>query len=264
MEAEAEAEAGAEAGQVEPKRRQTIQSVARASRILLAIARSPQGLTATEVAALVDLTMPTTYHLLATLEDEGLLGKGAGKRYQLGSGAVDIANAPGLRPRVNPRHREALTQLADATQETAYLTGWFRGEIRILARVEGSLAVRVAGLEVGLTTDVHARASAKVLLAYADDDQRSSILDGYHYTRFTDVTVSDRQSFETQLAEIRRTGILYDRGEYRDDVRSLSAPIRHEGRVIAALAVTVPSVRYERTEPDVVAALLAAVAFAEH
>jgi IclR family transcriptional regulator, acetate operon repressor len=61
-------------GEVEPaKQRQVIQSVARASRILLAVARSPHGLTATEVASIVGLSMPTAYHLLATLEEEKLL-----------------------------------------------------------------------------------------------------------------------------------------------------------------------------------------------
>lgn len=246
-----------------PKQRQVIQSVARASRILLAVARSPHGLTATEVAAVAGLAMPTAYHLLATLEDEGLLCKEVGKRYTLGLSAIDIANSPALRVRVEAKHREALKRLAETTRETAYLTGWFRGEIRILAMVEGSQAVRVAGLEVGFTGDVHARASAKVLLAFADEEQRSSILENLDYRRFTPMTVSDRAGLEGQLAEIRRAGILYDRGEYREDVRSLSAPIRSDGRVVAALAVTVPSSRYERTESALIEAVLSAVTLAE-
>jgi IclR family acetate operon transcriptional repressor len=253
--------AGASTGS--PSQRQTIQSVARASRILLDIARSPAGLTATEVAASAGLTISTSYHLLATLEDEHLLAKESGKRYTLGPAAIDIANAPGLRPRPTPRHRRALAQLAEATRETAYLTGWFRGEIRILATVEGSQAVRVAGLEVGLTDDVHARASGKVLLAFADEARRSRLLEDYEYTRFTPITVSSREAFEVQMAEIRRAGIVFDRGEYREDVRSVSAPIRSGDRVVAALALTAPADRYERTEPELVAALLEATALAD-
>ncbi|MGO4689515.1 IclR family transcriptional regulator [Glaciibacter sp. 2TAF33] len=241
-----------------------IQSVARASRILLSVARSTNGLTASEVATSFGLPLPTAYHLLTTLEHEQLLSKEPGKRYVLGAGAADIANAPGLRARVERRHRQALAQLADTTQETAYLTGWFRGEIRILATVEGSQAVRVVGLEVGQTGDVHARANAKVLLAFADHEQRSRILDSYEFTRFTPVTVRDRAALEAQMAEIRRTGIFYDRGEFQEDVRSVSAPIRRNGHVAAALAVTSPAGRYERTEPALVSALLSAVAFAEH
>ncbi|WP_325484448.1 IclR family transcriptional regulator [Microbacterium sp.] len=240
-----------------------IQSVQRASRILLAVAQADQGLTASEVAASMGLPVPTAYHLLATLEHERLLFKDAGKRYVLGAAVADIANAPGLRARIEPRHRQALAQLAHTTQETAYLTGWFRGEIRILATIEGSQAVRVAGLEVGRTGDVHARASAKVLLAFAEEEVRTSILDGLDFTRLTPVTVPDRAAFELQMAGIRQAGIVYDRGEFREDVRSVSAPIRSEGRVVAALAVLAPAGRYERTEPALVAALLSAVALAE-
>lgn len=247
----------------QPRQRQMIQSVARASRILLAVARSTNGMTASEIASSFGLPLPTAYHLLATLEYEQLLSKEPGKRYVLGAGAADIANAPGLRARVERRHRLALAQLAEITQETAYLTGWFRGEIRILATVEGSQAVRVVGLEVGQTGDVHARASAKVLLAFAEQLQRSAVLDGHEFTRFTPVTVRDRDALEAQMSQIRREGIFYDRGEFQEDVRSLSAPIRRDGRVVAALAVTSPAGRYERTESALVSALLSAVAFTE-
>lgn len=243
--------------------RQTIQSVARASRILIDIARSPRGLTASDVAARQELSLPTAYHLLATLEDERLLAKETDKRYVLGAAAVDIANARGLRPRVDPQHRRALAQLAATTRETAYLTGWFREEIRIFATIEGSHAVRVAGLEVGTTSDVHARASAKVLLAFADAERRDHMLEGYEYVQFSEVTVRDRESFEHQMAQIRRDGIVFDCGEYREDVRSISAPVRRDGEVVAALAVTVPEGRYERIEADLVAALKDAVTVAE-
>lgn len=245
------------------KKRQTIQSVSRAARILLTIARSRSGMNATEVAEAVGLTISTTYHLLATLEDETLLRKTPGKRYTLGTGAAEITNSPSLQARVDPRHRQALSQLAAVTRETAYLTGWFRGEIRILATVEGSQAVRVAGLEVGHTGDVHARASAKVLLAFADAEVRSQVLDGQEFTRFTTMTVTDRNTLESQFDEIRRLGLHYDRGEYREDVRSLSVPIRQDGRVVAALAITAPAERYQRTEKELVEAILAAAAFAD-
>lgn len=246
-----------------PKRRQVIQSVVRASRILLAVAETPDGLTASEIASQQDLAMPTAYHLLATLEEEELLYKEPGKRYTLGHRAVDLANSPNLRVRIDPQHRYALQELAESTHETAYLTAWFRGEIRILDMVEGSQAVRVAGLEVGLVDAVHARASAKVLLAYTDEDHRSQILEHHDFTRFTSLTVPDRASLATQLREIRRTGFFYDEGEYQEGVRVLSAPIQKDGKVVAAFAITVPASRYEETQSFLMSELWNAVNLAE-
>lgn len=245
------------------KKRQVIQSVVRASRILLTVAESQNGLTASELSSKLDLALPTAYHLLATLEEEKLLHKEPGKRYMLGQSAVDLANSPNLRVRVDARHRHALRKLAETTQETAYLTGWFRGEIRILDMLEGSQAVRVAGLEVGLVDGIHARASAKVLLAYIDEEHRSQILDSHNYIQFTSLTVPDGVSLEAQLNEIRRDGIFYDPGEFQEGVRVLSAPIRKDGKVVAALAISAPASRYEETESFLVSTLLDVAEFAE-
>lgn len=237
--------------------RQRIRSVMRASRMLLAVAGAGDGLTATEVASKLGLTLSTAYHLLASLEDAGLLAKAAGKHYVLGRGAVEIANSPNLRPRIEPAHRLALGRLAELTRETAYLTAWFRGDPRILATVEGPQAVRVAGLQVGYSGAVHARASSKLLLAFADDELRAAVLGACDFAAYTPETIPDRSGLDEELERIRRADIAYDRGEYREGVRSLSAPIRRDGAVVAALAVSAPADRFERTEAELVSTLRA-------
>ncbi|WP_455834174.1 IclR family transcriptional regulator domain-containing protein [Pseudarthrobacter siccitolerans] len=71
---------------------------------------------------------------------------------------------------------------------------------------------------------------------FADSERHAQILDNLDFTRFTPVPV-DHAGLEAQVAEIQRTGIVYDRGEHRKDVRCVSAPIRSEGRIVVALAV---------------------------
>jgi len=243
--------------------RQSIQSVARASRMLLAIANSREGLTATQLATDFGLTLSTAYHLLSTLEDEGLLAKSSDKRYLLGRAAVDIANSPGLRAGIDPQHRVGLRHLAEATSETAYLTGWFRGEIQILATVEGSQAVRVAGLQVGYSGSVHARASSKLLLAYAEDELRAAAIDECDFAPYTTRTLTDRGRLEEELQTIRQAGLAFDRGEYREGVRSASIPLHRDGTVVAALAVSAPAERFERAEPALIDALRSSAAIAQ-
>jgi IclR family transcriptional regulator, acetate operon repressor len=235
--------------------RMSIQSVARAARILVAIAHEGDGLTASDVAARFDLALPTAYHLLTTLAEEGIVTKAEGKRYVLGPAADDIANSPALRPRIAPAARAALRRLADETRETAFLSGWHRGRIRILATVEGAQAVRVAGLQVGLTGSVHARASAKVLLAGAEPALRAEVLDGHDFVAYTPRTIVDRAAFDAELERVRTDGLGHDREEYREGVHAVSAPIRQDGQVVAALTVSAPAERYARTETEIVRAL---------
>ena len=62
-----------------------IQSVARACQLLLWLADRRHGAAAKEIAFAHRLTLPTTYHLLNTLVDQGLLAKDEERRFVLGS-----------------------------------------------------------------------------------------------------------------------------------------------------------------------------------
>ena len=240
-----------------------IQSVARASQILLAVARSDRGLTATEVAERFSLTLSTAHHLLSTLTHEELLAKTEGRRYEIGAAGAEIAGAATLRPRSSRAHRDALRRLAALTEETAFLTGWHRGAIRILATVEGAQAVRVAGLDVGFTGSAHARAGGKLLLAFADEELRESVLGHSELERHTANTLTDRGLLAQELEHIRAEGLALDREEFREGVVSISAPVRQAGRVVAALTVSLPDLRFAETEGAVRDALRVAVAEAE-
>jgi IclR family transcriptional regulator, acetate operon repressor len=238
----------------------SIQSVERASRILLAVAAEPSGLAAQDVSTRFGLTLSTAYHLLSTLADEGWLVKVEGRRYVLGPSAGELANsvARGLRPPA--AYLAALQRLAEATAETTFLTGWQLGQIRIMATVEGAQAVRVAGLEVGLTGNIHARASGKLLLAFADDGTREHLLADYEFTRYTPNSIGSRAEFDTELEHIRAEGIGRDRQEFREGVYSVSAPIWRDAVVVAALAVSTPVQRFLDHEEAIISALRAEVA----
>jgi IclR family acetate operon transcriptional repressor len=240
------------------RRSTTIQSVQRASRIIRAVAAAPNGLAAQEVAVQFGLTLSTAYHLLSTLAEEGMLAKVAGRRYVLGWAAGEVANSVdrGLRPPAS--HLAALNHVAEETGETAYLTAWRLGSIRILATVEGAHAVRVAGLDVGFVGSIHARASGKLLLAYADPPDRESALSRCAFERHTPHTIVNRQALDEDLARIRVEGLGRDRQEFREGVYSVSAPIRHDGAVVAALALSAPVQRFLERESEIVAALRSA------
>jgi DNA-binding IclR family transcriptional regulator len=70
-----------------------IQSVARACRLVLWLAEKPSGATAKEVAFANRLTLSTTYHLLNTLVDQGMLAKVANRRYVLGQSSALLGQA---------------------------------------------------------------------------------------------------------------------------------------------------------------------------
>src|SRR4051812_17118179 len=114
-----------------------IQSVARASQLLLWVAQQPSGATAKEIAMAQGLQLPTTYHLMNTLVDAGLLTKDNHRRYVLGGSTAILAQAY-LRGRsVSESLLAAVRELSQKTGDTAYLADWGEHEIRVLASAEG-------------------------------------------------------------------------------------------------------------------------------
>src|SRR5690606_8701223 len=108
----------------EESRRTRVRSVARGSRLLLLIARRAGGITASEAAKTLGVALPTAYHLLMTLVDEGLVARTAERRYVLGPRVAVLADGF-LRDGDTPAYLTGpLRALAAETGETAYLTAW--------------------------------------------------------------------------------------------------------------------------------------------
>lgn len=235
----------------------TIQSVERAARLLLLVATSEDRITAKHAADHFDLSLPTTYHLLATLVSEGLLSKEAGRRYRLGPKAAVIADAVARDQTAPEYYLHYLRELADATGEKVYLSAWRGGEITVLATIEGDHAVRVAGIETGVSGFEHARASGKLLMAFARTELRDPLLAG-RLPKRTPHTITSRKALERELETIREEGISVDREEFSSGVTCISAPITEDGVAVAACTISVPTQRFHEREEELRRALLSA------
>lgn len=221
-----------------------IQSASRAVRILLAVAESDDGLHAKDLSVRFGLSLSTAYHLLSTLVSEGVLVKDERRRYLIGPKASVIAESYNKSNVVPERHMKALNLLAESTGETAYLSAWRRGEIVVLATVEGSQAVRVTGLTAGYSSNLHARASGKLLLAFLPEEEREAKMKRLVMKRLTEATITSRSEFRRELERIRREEFSFDRQEFLQGVECMSAPIWENGAVVSCLTVSTPADRF--------------------
>jgi IclR family transcriptional regulator, acetate operon repressor len=235
-----------------------IQSVSRASALLMLASQHESGITATEAARLQNLALPTTYHLLNTLVDEGLLARDARRRYVLGPRVALLAGAYARTDNVPDYLTDPLRALATTTGETAYIAAWRRDEIHVLACFEGDCTVRVGEVERGIYDHPHARATGKLLLAFAPEDRRAATLVRQPLEPVTKHTIVDPRAFEAALATIREEGYAEDREEFLEGVSCVAAPATIDGVVIAALTVSAPSERFAHRRAELRHAVLAA------
>lgn len=225
-----------------------IQSVARASQLLMSVARKVEGASVKELATDLGLALPTTYHLINTLLDQGLLSRNGQRRYVLGDATAVLAQAYLRTGGASERLLNALKRLADETHETVYLADWADTEIRVRASVESSRVVRVGNVASGSYEHAHARANGKVLLAWAPPAVRDDYLERHPLTKLTSHTITTRRRLNQELDQVRATGIATDDEEYAEGVSCLAAPFLLHGEIVAAFGVLVPTDRFQSNE----------------
>jgi IclR family transcriptional regulator, acetate operon repressor len=223
--------------------RPRIQSAARTVAILLAIARSANGLDVKAISAAAGVPRQTAYHLLHTLAASRIVRRNAQNRYVLGLAAALIAE--GFRRQLAPPEHLApqVRAIAAAIGETAYASGWMDDEIVVLATARGHSPIQAAEVPHGYAEDAHARASGKLLLALADPAVAAAYLERRPMTPRTPQTITSPDRLMAEFEQIRRQGYAVEEEEFSAGLCCLAVPLQGlNGGVV--FGISVPSVRF--------------------
>ena len=184
--------------------------------------------------------------LISTLVELGFLrrtGHGeygiALKLWRIGCAAVDFEH---VRDAIIP----TLQKVVDTTSETALYAVYDAGRAVYVEKVEGLHPIR-AYASVGGHSPAYATATGKSLFAWQDEAEIRRV--AQEAVSFTPTTRTSVEELVRHTAEIRRLGFAVNRGEWREGVWGVAAPIfgrRHE--LVAALGVTGPR---DRIEPQI-------------
>ena len=239
-----------------------LHSVQRAFAVLQLIAERPQGLSARDISAKLDLNISTCYHILNTLQASGYVDRHPHSQiYALGPQIPYLNNAfvqsmakqediaaPDGDDVLNTlyssathlsRIRHILYSLTEQTQEPSYMASWNYGEIVLQAIVEAPQAEKITKLYVGYRGQAHSHALGKVLLAYSDPDFIEKYLEQHPLTPFGPNTIVHRSRFIDELNDIVRQGYSIDREELFPDTCCIAAPVfAPRGQIVAALAIS--------------------------
>lgn len=231
----------------------TIQSASRVLALLelICVARVP--ISARSASDHLGLALPSTYHLLKTLEVEGYIRRGP-DGYTATGKIAELSAA--WQSHVSP-DAEALAimnKVAARTGETVYISGWIGGDACVEAFAEGSHAVRVAGIYVGLRGHAYARASGRVLLAFGPRQRRNQYLASVQFEALTPNTVTSREEIEAELDRIIEAGYALDLAGFTAGVCCLSMPLPGQD-VSRAVTVSVPETRFSENHTQLLAAM---------
>ncbi len=202
--------------------------------------------TLAELAAALDLSKPTIFRILHTLQEFGFLTKDPDSaRYAPGLRFHALGSAALRREHLRWQALPPIQDLAESTGETVHvgiLHGW---EAVCVQAVEGTRLIRMHAF-VGKRTPAHASALGKVLLAHLPASELDHLLADRELPRFTPNTLSDPHALRAELERIRAQGWGMDNEEIETGLRCLGVPITdHTGRVSACIALAAPAARME-------------------
>src|SRR6185437_3679353 len=236
-----------------------IRSVARAARLIRLVASSPDGITAEMARTHLGVSLPTAYHLINTLTDEGIFDKYE-RRYHLGPVTGLIADAYMRQASVPPYLTAPLVELSRALGETVTLCIWRKGGVWEVAVHEGSKPLQVGGRGMSLQQDLHARASGKLLLSTLSEADVDRYLDANPLVRRTANTITDIEAFKKELALTRERGWAMEYEECDEGVACMAAPVQRGDDRVAAFTIGAPAWRLTENKERYLEALFAAAA----
>lgn len=233
---------------LQPRGKDTIQSLDRAFKVLAILQEAGKPLTPTELAARAGLKLTTLHGIITTMWGWGILSRDEETRsYYLGPTILELANTclktTGLYS-IAERH---MTKLHRRFNETVCLGVLAGRRLHTPINYESSNALRV---QVHATEEydgfyMHCQARGKVILAFLDPEERQAILDAFDsLPGYTSRTIVDRNELEAELEEVRARGFAQVHGEQVPGIVAVAAPVfAYTRRLVAAVGISAPEVR---------------------
>lgn len=228
-----------EAPEAAPKERGGIQSLERAFAILEEVARNIEGINVADLSKAVGLHNSTTFHLVKTMAHLGYISQVRdSKRYRIGSKLFTLAAGALEENSFLAVATPVLETLTGETGEAAHFAIRSGNSIVVIARTAGSGLLQMVDRNGG-QRPAHGTALGKVLLSPLNDAQIRQFLGSGPLTKFTPKTIVEREALLREIAEVRRTGIAYDDGEFDEEVRCVAVPVfDFAGRVAGAVGIS--------------------------
>lgn len=216
----------------------------RAFSVLEYVARASVPVSLDDATQACNLPKPTVFRILAMLQEADLLQREPlSKRYIIGarlsSLAIDVMQHSTLRA----QSHSVLQALVDEIGESCNLTMLDGNEVLYLDRVETPLPLRLH-LEPGTRVPLHCTASGKIFLSRMSSKSVHRLLGKEPLKRYTDKTITDLQTLEKELRQVKATQIAIHDGELFDDSVAVAVPVCDpRGQVYAAIAFHAPASR---------------------
>ncbi|MFN0076793.1 MAG: IclR family transcriptional regulator [Prosthecobacter sp.] len=218
-------------------------SLDRALAVLRCLGAASGGLTLSEIAAKVGLSVNFVYRVTQSLVGHGYVVRDAEKRFNIGAQMLALCQPVVDDVPLAEAALPAMRWLSEQTGEAAHLGIISGHEGIVLERVIGRALIKFY-VERGTRFPLHTSGPGKVMLAFMPEAERDEVMAGMKFERFQPQTISSRKDFLKCLDQVQQQGWAVDVGEHLEGHHCLGAPILGaDGNAIASLWISGPSQR---------------------
>jgi DNA-binding IclR family transcriptional regulator len=205
-------------------------------RLIEHLSRSPQGLTAKQLARRTGIPVKTVYHHLRTIIDRQWAWRGEdGRHYFLPDALGAVADVTPRLDRVQP----VLERLALDTGCGVFLTSFRDERLTVVAHAEIAGPPCLEDIGEGLSEAAHATAAGLALLAAMPSSHRHRYLKASGLRPFTGRTVRSQDELDDELRTAAETGVYTECGQYRSSIACSGVIVRTGPRMSDNLALAI-------------------------
>lgn len=210
-------------------------------RILQAFRSEDHHLRLVTLAERTGMPTSTVHRLANALIEQRLLAKDQ-HGYQLGIALFELSSLVPVESQLRMAALPFLQDLFLATHETVHLGVREGLDVVYVEKIHGHSDLGLPS-RVGGRLPLNCTGIGKALLAFSSDEVRAEFM-SHPLRRITAHSVVDPAHLTRELAEVRATGLAFEREEATVGRECVAAPILAQGEVVAAISVSVPVSAY--------------------
>ncbi|MFD5700163.1 IclR family transcriptional regulator [Streptomyces lasiicapitis] len=223
-----------------------VPAVTRAFDILELFLEGDGTLSAPEVTRKLQLPRTTVHELLTTLAARSYLVPIPEQpgRYRLGVRTYQLGSRYAEQLDLAAEGQRVAREVTETCGETVHVAILEDADVIYIAKVDSTHAVRMVSA-AGRRLPAHCTAVGKMLLASLPAAELDARIAGRELAAMTPNSLTDPAELRAALTAVRERGVASEHRESNPDVSCVAAPVRDSaGRVVAALSVSVPMIRW--------------------
>jgi DNA-binding IclR family transcriptional regulator len=221
-------------------------SIAKLLSILELFSESRPLLSAEQIAAQLDCSIPTAYRYVRELVESGMLLRFAGGDYGLGPRIITLDYHLRVSDPLLKAGQPVMREMADRSGFDVVMSRWYGNELVDTHREthDATLDLRYGR---GRPRPLFLGAAPKAILSTFPKAKLAALFNEYAAEISSSGLGDSLEDFRSNLLKIRRAGYYLSNGELDEGVSAIASPLFTDdsGEAVGALALVVPSHRLE-------------------